>query len=510
MPRDEFILALDEGTTSARALLLNHEAEVLSMGQFKIRQRYPQPGWVEQDPRDIWGAQLRAARKAIKGAKISPTNIAGIGITNQRETTILWDRETGEPVHNAIVWQCRRTTEIAEGLRPHAALIKERTGLVPDSYFSGPKIRWILDNVPGLRARAERGDVLFGTVDSWLIYKLTGGRVHAVDYSNASRTMLFDIRRLRWDTELLGLLGVPEAMLPEPRPSSGIIGYTDTRLFGESIPIAGVLGDQQAALFGQTAFEAGAAKCTYGTGSFMLMNTGSKPARSDKLLTTVAWGIGGETTYALEGSVFVTGAAVEWLRDAGIVRTPREAERLAKSLQGNDGVYFVPALTGLGAPHWDQYSRGTILGLTRGTGRAHIARATLESIAYLTRDVSDSMEEEGGVKLRELLVDGGATKNDFLMQFQADVLGKRVIRPTNTETTALGAAFAAGLAVGYWANRGELAKIWRAERVYEPTMKQEDRDRLYSKWREAVTRSLGWAKTDSDPGPLNQVISRSR
>jgi glycerol kinase len=374
-------------------------------------------------------------------------------------------------------------------------LIKERTGLIPDSFFSGPKIRWILDNVPSLRRRAERGDILFGTVDSWLIWKLTGGRIHAVDYSNASRTMLFDIRRLRWDTELLRLLDVPEEMLPQPCPSSGIIEYTDTRLLGASIPIAGDLGDQQAALFGQTAFEAGAAKCTYGTGNFMLMNTGVKPAKSDKLLTTIAWGIGGETVYALEGSVFVTGAAVEWLRDASIVKNPREAEALAETLGGNDDVYFVPALTGLGAPHWDQYSRGTILGLTRGTGRAHLARATLESIAYLTRDVSDAMEEEGGIKLRELRVDGGAARNDFLMQFQADILGKRVVRPTNTETTALGTAFAAGLAVDYWANRGELAKIWRAEKVYEPGMKQGDRDVLYSKWQKAVTRSLGWAKT---------------
>ena len=496
MPSDGFILAIDEGTTSARAFLLNREAVVLSSGQFKIKNFYPQPGWVEQDPSDIWDAQLRAVRKTIRSAKINPTDIVGIGITNQRETTILWDRETGEPVHNAVVWQCRRTAEIVEDLKPQATLIKERTGLIPDSYFSGPKIKWILDNIHGLRRRAERGEVLFGTVDSWLIYKLTEGRVHAVDYSNASRTMLFDIRRLRWDTELLGLLGVPEAMLPEPRPSSGLIGYTDTKLFGASIPIAGVLGDQQAALFGQTAFDSGEAKCTYGTGNFMLMNTGAKPTRSDKLLTTVAWGIGGETTYAIEGSVFATGAAIEWLRDAGIIKTLREVETLAESLQGNDGVYFVPALTGLGAPHWDQYSRGTILGLTRGTGRAHITRATLESIAYLTRDVSDTMETEGGVKLHELRVDGGATQNDFLMQFQADILGKRVVRPVNTETTALGAAFAAGLAVDYWANRSELAKIWRAERIYEPKMKQRDREGLYAKWREAVTRSLSWAKAD--------------
>ncbi len=494
----KYLLALDEGTTSARAVLLNHKAEVLSIGQFKIKQHYPHPGWVEQDPSDIWSAQMRAARKVVKRAKINPSEIVAVGITNQRETTVLWDKETGKPVYNAIVWQCRRSAEIVEGLRNYASLIKERTGLILDSYFSGSKIRWILDNVPGLRKRAERGEVLFGTVDSWLIYKLTGGRVHAIDYSNASRTMLFDIRKMRWDQELLRLLGVPEAMLPEPRPSSEIYGHTEPKLLGTSIPISGDLGDQQAALFGQTAFEAGMAKCTYGTGNFLLMNTGTKPATSKRLLTTVAWGIDGMTTYALEGSVFVTGAAVQWLQEMlGILKTPGEAEELASSLTDNDGVYFVPALTGLGAPHWDQYSRGTILGLTRGSGKAHIARATLEAIAYLTRDVSDVMEEEGSVKLRELRVDGGATKNDFLMQFQADILGKRVVRPTNIETTALGAAFAAGLAVGYWKNQVELSKIWAAERTYEPQMRALERDRLYSKWREAVLRSFGWAKTAS-------------
>jgi glycerol kinase len=494
---ERYILALDEGTTSARALLLNRETDVLSLGQFKIKQFYPQPGWVEQDPLEIWGAQLRAARKAIRNAKIVPSNIAAIGITNQRETTILWDKETGKPIHNAIVWQCRRTVDLVEGLRPHALLIKERTGLVPDSYFSGPKIRWILDNIPGLRWRAERGEILFGTVDSWLIWMLTGGRVHAIDYSNASRTMLFDIRRLRWDPELLEMLDVPEAILPEPCPSSGIIGYTDPRLLGASIPIAGDLGDQQAALFGQVAFETGATKCTYGTGNFMLMNTGTKPAKSDRLLTTIAWCIGEETKYALEGSVFVTGAAIEWLKDVGIVRNPNEVEALAKNLRGNEGVYFVPALAGLGAPHWNQYSRGTILGITRGTSRANIARATLEAIAYLTRDVSEVMEKESGIELRELRVDGGATKNDFLMQFQADILGKHVVLPSNSETTVLGAAFTAGLAVDYWKNQNELTKIWRIERVYKPTIKPSDRERLYTKWQEAVIRSLDWAKTNN-------------
>jgi glycerol kinase len=489
-----FILALDEGTTSAKALILDRDARVLGVGQFKAGQSFPHPGWVEQDPRSIWKAQIMAARRVIKDAKIAPSSVSAIGITNQRETTIIWDKETGEPVHNAIVWQCRRTADAVERLRSHSAMIKERTGLVPDSYFSGPKIGWILDNVPGLRPRAEKGEVLFGTVDSWLIYKLTGGRIHAVDYSNASRTMLFDIRKMKWDRELLDLLGVPEAMLPEPRPSSGIIGYTEARILGTSIPIAGDLGDQQAALFGQTAFVPGMAKCTYGTGNFMLMNTGGEPVKSEKLLTTVAWGVGGRVTYALEGSVFVTGAAIQWLREAlGIVKSPRHAETLASSLEGNDGVYFVPALTGLGAPHWDQYSRGTILGLTRGTGRAHIARATLEAIAYLTRDVSEEMEAEGGVSLKELRVDGGAARNDFLMQFQADILGKRVLRPANTETTALGAAFAAGLAVGYWQNQSELAKLWRAEKDYEPRMKASERDRLCTGWREAVSRSLGWA-----------------
>lgn len=495
MAGNGFILALDEGTTSARALVLGRDAGVLGVGQFRVGQLYPRPGWVEQDPQAIWRAQLRAARKAIREAKIAASSIAAIGITNQRETTIIWDKETGEPVYNAIVWQCRRTADAVEGLRDHSALIKERTGLVPDSYFSGPKIGWLLNNIHGLRRRAEKGEVLFGTVDSWLIHKLTGGRVHAVDYSNASRTMLFDIRKLKWDRELLELLDVPEAMLPEPLPSSGVIGYTEPRLFGASIPIAGDLGDQQAALFGQTAFAPGVAKCTYGTGNFMLMNTGSEPVKSAKLLTTVAWSIGGEVTYALEGSVFVTGAAVQWLQETlGVAKSPRHAEELASSLKGNDGVYFVPALTGLGAPHWDQYSRGTILGLTRGTGGAHIVRATLEAIAYLTRDVSETMEAECKVYLRELRVDGGATRNDFLMQFQADILGKRVLRPANTETTALGAAFAAGLAVDYWKNHDELTKIWRVEREYEPRMGARERDHLYTGWREAVCRSLGWAK----------------
>ncbi len=493
-----YVLALDEGTTSARAVILDHKAQVVSTGQFKIRQLYPKSGWVEQDPLDIWNAQLRSARKAIKDAKINVSDIAVLGIANQRETTILWDRKTGESVYNAIVWQCKRTAELVETLRPHAEEIKKKTGLIPDSYFSGPKIRWLLDAIPGLRAKAVRGEVLFGTVDSWLIWKLTGGREHVNDYSNASRTMLFDIRTLHWDAELLDLIGVPKAMLPEPVPSSGVVGQTDPKLLGSEIPIAGVLGDQQAALLGQACLKAGAAKCTYGTGNFMLMNTGPSPAKSSRLLTTVAWGMDGVVTYALEGSVFCTGAAVEWLRDVDVARTPREAEILAYSLNGNDGVYFVPALTGLGAPHWDQYARGTIVGLTRGTGKAHIARATLEAIAYLTRDVSGTMEAESGMKLRELRVDGGVTRNDFAMQFQADILGRRVVRAANTETTALGAAFAAGLAIGFW-GRNEIERVWRSDRVYEPEMGEDTREQLYSKWREALARSLNWDKTSPSP-----------
>jgi glycerol kinase len=494
MPSGEYVLALDEGTTSARALIFNRSAEVKGVGQSKIEQFYPQPGWVEEDPIEIWKAQIKATRKAIWVADVNPSEIASVGITNQRETTTLWDRATGKPVYNSIVWQCRRTAEIVESLREHASLIKEKTGLVPDSYFSGPKIKWLLDNLPGLRERAEKGEILFGTVDTWLLYKLTGGKVHATDYSNASRTMLFDIRKLMWDPELLELLNIPAEILPEPVASSGIVGYTEPRLFRATIPITGILGDQQAALFGQTAFEPGTAKCTYGTGNFLLMNTGSKPVKSQKLLTTIAWGLNDEISYALEGSVFVTGAAVQWLQEAlHIAKTPLVIEELASSLPGNEGVYFVPSFTGLGAPYWDQYSRGTILGLTRGSTRAHIARATLESIAYLTRDVSEAMEAEGQIKLCELRVDGGGTRNDWLMQFQSDILGKRVVRPRNSETTALGVAFIAGLAAEVWSDLKELTEIWRSDQVYEPKMPSAERERFYSTWKAAVERSLGWA-----------------
>jgi len=488
---DGFVLALDEGTTSTRALLLDHDAGVVSVGQFKFRQLYPKPGWVEQDPRDIWVAQLRAARKAIKDAKITPSAIKALGITNQRETTILWDKSTGEPVHNAIVWQCRRTAEIAESLKPQAGMIKERTGLVPDSYFSGPKIRWILDNVPKLRQRAERGEVLFGTVDTWLIWKLTGGRVHAIDYSNASRTMLFDIRRLRWDAELLELLHVPEAVLPEPVPSSGVLGETEPKLLGAGVPIAGDLGDQQAALFGQTAFDAGAAKCTYGTGNFMLMNTGAKPAKSDRLLTTVAWGMGGSATYALEGSVFATGAAVEWLKTAGVAKTPREAETLAASLEGNDGVYFVPALTGLGAPFWDPAARGLLIGLTRGTRQGHLARATEEAICYQVRAVLEAMAADAGAAPSLLKVDGGAVGDVLLLQLQADVLQLPVRRQALREATAFGAAALAALGVGLWSLQ-DVADRAAGARTFEPGQIDDSVEQSYRQWLRAVERARGW------------------
>jgi glycerol kinase len=490
-----FILSLDEGTTSARALLFDRSSKIIGLDQCEFPQIYPRPGWVEHDPDELWGAQAKAFRGVLRGARVEPGEVAAIGIANQRETTILWDRSTGRPVHNAIVWQCRRTADMVEGLKQeHGDLFKERTGLVPDSYFSGPKIRWLLDHEPRLRERASRGEIAFGTVDSFLIFRLTGGRVHATDYTNASRTMLFNIHELEWDEELLETMDVPEQILPEPRASSEIYGYTDPGVFGASVPIAGDVGDQQAALFGQAAFEEGVTKCTYGTGNFLLMNAGRAPPRSRDLLTTIAWGLGGEVTYALEGSVFITGAAVQWLRDSlGIIDSPSEAESLASTLEDNEGVYFVPAFVGLGAPYWDQYARGMMIGLTRGTGRAHLARATLEAIAYLTKDVSEALEEESGIEIEEIRVDGGASRNDFLMQFQADVLGKRIVRPTILETTALGAAYMAGLAVDLWSSPEELAQLRRTDRIYEPGMEWAERERLYRDWRMAVDRSRDWA-----------------
>lgn len=491
-----YILSLDEGTTSARALLVDRGSTILSVGQHEFPQHFPRPGWVEHDPNAIWDAQRRAYTDALDSARVEPSQVAAIGITNQRETTILWDRSTGEPMHNAIVWQCRRTADHAEELKArHGEMIKSKTGLVPDAYFSGPKIAWLLDNVPGLRGKATRGEVAFGTVDSYLISKLTGGNVHTIDYSNASRTMLFNIHTLDWDPELLEAMDIPEEILPQPRSSSEIYGYTDPQVFGATVPISGDIGDQQAALFGHGAYEAGMAKCTYGTGNFLLMNTGKTPRTTQNLLTTIAWGLRGEVTYALEGSVFITGAAVQWLRDSlGIIDELSEAEELARSIKDNGGVYFVPAFVGLGAPYWDQYARGTITGLTRGSGRAHIARATLEAIAYQTRDVSEAMERDSGIEIGELRVDGGATKNSFLMQFQADILRKRIVVPSVLETTALGAAYMAGLAVDYWSDTEELSALRGLDRVYESKMSAAEGNRLYRTWKSAVERSREWAQ----------------
>lgn len=488
---ERYILSLDEGTTSARAIIFDRESNVVGMGQYEFPQHYPKPGWVEHDPEEIWEAQFGAIKTAIENARIEPAQIAAIGVTNQRETTIVWDK-SGRPLHNAIVWQCRRTAEMVEEIKKeYGNLIKEKTGLVPDAYFSASKLKWLLDNVPGLRERAKRGEVLFGTVDTFLIHRLTGE--HVTDYSNASRTMLFNIRKLDWDEELLELFDIPEEVLPEVRESSEVYGYTKKELLGAEIPVSGDAGDQQAALFGQAGFEAGMVKATYGTGSFILVNTGKTVRYSDNLLTTIAWGLNGKVTYALEGSVFVTGAAVQWLRDGiKIIKHAAETEELAEKLESNEGVYFVPAFVGLGAPYWDQFARGMIIGITRGTGRGHLARATLEAIAYLTRDVIEEMEKL--VSIKELRVDGGATENDFLMQFQADILNRRVVRPVVKETTALGAAYLAGLAGDYWESLEEIKELWKAERVFEPRMDEKTRERLYNGWKEAVKRAMGWAK----------------
>lgn len=488
---DRYILSLDEGTTSARAIIFDRNSEVLGVGQYEFPQYYPKPGWVEHNPGKIWDAQLRAIKTAIERANVEPGQIAAIGITNQRETTMIWDKR-GKPLHNAIVWQCRRTAEMIEEIKlEYGDVIKEKTGLIPDAYFSASKLKWLLDNVPGLREKAEKGEVLFGTVDTFLIYLLTGE--HVTDYSNASRTMLFNIKKLEWDDELLEIFGIPEGVLPEVRGSSEIYGYTKKDLLGAEILVSGDAGDQQAALFGQAAFETGMVKTTYGTGNFILANTGKMLLYSDNLLTTIAWGLKGKVSYALEGSIFITGAAVQWLRDGiKVIKRAPDTEELAASLESNEGVYFVPAFVGLGAPYWDQFARGLIIGITRGTGREHLARATLEAIAYLTRDVVEEMERL--VSIKELRVDGGATANDFLMGFQADILNRRVVRPVVKETTALGAAYLAGLAVDYWESLSEIKNLWRAERVFEPKMDKETRDRLYHGWKEAVNRAMGWAK----------------
>ena len=496
-----FILALDQGTTSSRAILFDDAGSIHAVAQREFRQIFPQSGWVEHDPAEIWESQHGAAREVISKAGISTSEVAAIGITNQRETAILWDRRTGQPIHNAIVWQDRRTSGFCDQLKRdgHLAAVQQRTGLVIDAYFSGSKVRWLLDNVPGARQRAERGELAFGTVDSWLLWKLTGGAIHATDASNASRTMLYNIHARQWDDELLKSLSVPRSVLPQVRSSSEVYGQTAAGVFDRPIPIAGIAGDQQAALFGQACFSRGLAKNTYGTGCFMLMNIGEKAAASrHNLLTTVAWEIGGQTEYALEGSVFIGGAVVQWLRDGlGIVQSAAEIEKLAASVPDSGGVYIVPAFAGLGAPHWDQYARGTITGITRGTGRAHFARAALESIAFQVADVLDVMRQDSGVEMAELRVDGGASANDLLLQFQADLLGVPVVRPKVTETTALGAAYLAGLAVGYWKSRQEVQGKWAVQRRFEPKMDRAEAQHRRARWTEALRRSRDWEEHSS-------------
>jgi glycerol kinase len=492
-----YILALDQGTTSSRAILFDEKGKAVAIAQQEFEQIYPQPGWVEHNPAEIWSSQLSAAQRVLSDNKIQADQIAAIGITNQRETTILWNRETGEPIHNAIVWQCRRTAEDCDRLRSDglAQLFQDRTGLVVDAYFSGTKVKWLLDNVQGARELAAKGKLAFGTVDSWLIWKLTGGRIHATDPSNASRTLLYNIKTGDWDDDLLQVLNVPRDLLPHVTPSSALIGETDAGLFGRSIPIAGNAGDQQAALFGQVCTTPGMSKNTYGTGCFMLLNTGTQPVKSkNNLLTTVAWQIGDQPMeYALEGSVFIAGAAIQWLRDGlKIISSAAETEALAMSVADNGGVYFVPAFVGLGAPHWDAYARGTIAGLTRGSSREHIVRAALESICYQTADVLTCMHDDSGIELSELRVDGGAVQNNFMMQFQADVLGIPVVRPVNAETTAAGAAFLAGLAVDYWAGVEELSEMWQRQRVFEPQMQTAEREALLTNWHRAVERAAKW------------------
>jgi glycerol kinase len=493
-----YVLALDQGTTSSRAIVFDLEGRPLAQAQQEFAQHFPQPGLVEHDPLEIWQSQLQTAREAIRRSGVAPTEIVALGITNQRETVVLWERATGKPVHRAIVWQDRRTAGLCEELKQHGyeGAFRQKTGLLLDPYFSGTKLKWLLDEVPGLRERAGKGELCFGTVDSWLIYNLTGGQVHATDVSNASRTLLFNLQTLEWDPHLLGVLGIPKALLPQVRPSAGVYGHTVSELLGASIPIAGVAGDQQAALFGQACFNAGMAKNTYGTGCFLLMNTGHKPVASQRgLLTTVAWQLEGEQPeYALEGSVFIAGAVVQWLRDGlGILQKSSEVEALAKSVSSTDGVYLVPAFVGLGAPYWDPYARGTLVGLTRGSTKAHIARAALEAIAYQTKDVLAAMEADAGLELSELRVDGGASVNELLMQFQADILGKPVLRPQVTETTALGAAYLAAIGVGAL-DRARIAERWAVGRRFEPQMGEEERSRLYAGWRKAVERARGWAQ----------------
>ncbi len=494
-----YILALDQGTTSSKAILFDHLGNVASRNSIEFKQIYPKPGWVEHNPQEIWNSQLEAARSTVKQAGIEPSSIAAIGITNQRETTIVWDKDTGKPVYNAIVWQCRRTADMCNDLKLDGweKKIKKKTGLVVDAYFSSTKVRWILKNVPGAEDRARRGDLLFGTVDTWLIWNLTGGKIHATDYSNASRTMLYNINSLCWDDEILERLEIPKQILSDVRPSSGDFGVTKKDLFGISIPILGVAGDQQAALFGQCCFSKGMAKNTYGTGSFILMNTGENAAQSQSgLLTTIAWGLGNKVYYALEGSTFIAGAVIQWLRDElGIIETAAESEEAALRVPDTGGVYLVPAFVGLGAPHWDMYARGTIVGITRGTNRNHIVRAALEAIAYQTRDLIDAMLTDAQTELTGLRVDGGATTNNFLMQFQADILGINVDRPVIVETTALGAAYLSGLGSGFFKDTKHIEESWHLDKRFKPQMESQKSESLYQFWKKAVDRSKDWVNT---------------
>lgn len=493
----QYIVALDQGTTSSRAIVFDHEQNIVAVGQKEFKQIYPQPGWVEHDPLEIWATQYGVLQEALIKAGITMTNVAGIGITNQRETTIIWEKATGKPIYNAIVWQCRRTAELCDQLKAEGweDYIRSTTGLVIDAYFSATKISWILDHVPGARERAQKGELLFGTVDSWLVWKLTNGKAHVTDYTNASRTMLYNIRELQWEDKLLERFQIPKCMLPEVHNSSEIYGYVQSE--GIQVPIAGIAGDQQAALFGQACFACGSAKNTYGTGCFLLMNIGQQFISSQKgLITTIAATINHQVEYALEGSIFVGGAVIQWLRDElHLIETSAESEVYAAELQDNGGVYLVPAFTGLGAPYWDMYARGSILGLTRGTGRSHIIRAALESIAYQTNDVLQAMVEDSGQTLTELKVDGGACRNNFLMQFQADIINCQVKRPAITETTALGVAYLAGLAVGYWDSKEEITKRWHVEQQFVPQMDVKTRQKNYYGWQKAVTKAQNWVES---------------
>lgn len=493
----KYVMALDSGTTSNRCILFNEKGEMCSTAQREFKQYFPRPGWVEHDAGEIWATQLAVAVEAMQKLNVSAEQIAAIGITNQRETTVVWDRNTGEPVYPAIVWQCRRTAKYCDALKEKGLVEKfrEKTGLVLDAYFSGTKLKWILDHVEGARERAEKGQLLFGTVDTWLIWKLTKGKIHVTDYSNASRTLMFNIRTLQWDQEILRELNIPECMLPEVKSSSCIYGETDSSYFGAPIPIGGAAGDQQSALFGQTCFQPGEAKNTYGTGGFLLMNTGNKPVFSKNgLVTTIAWGLDGKITYALEGSIFVAGAAIQWLRDElKLIDASEDTEYMAQKVPDTHGCYVVPAFTGLGAPHWDQYARGVIVGITRGVNKYHIIRATLDSMAYQVYDVLKAMEADAGIHLSALKVDGGASANNFLLQTQADICGAPVHRPVCVETTAMGAAYLAGLAAGYWKNKEAVLNNWRMDREFLPKISPEEREKRISGWNRAVARSYGWA-----------------